>query len=212
MSELRRSIGWIVGTTLVVGGALRLFVFDVWTVPEDKWLAASIAPTLGAGDTVLLLRHGKPGTGDLVRCADPEKAGKLVVGRIVGMPGDKVELGAARLTVNGHSFVSSEACTESTFTVTEPETGSAVKLNCSRIEMSGGWHFMGSRPKATSDRPHAHEVGPGRYYLASDNRGMHDDSRDFGAIPQATCNRRIVFRLWGAGGWLDGSRRFTVVR
>ncbi|MSP25196.1 MAG: signal peptidase I [Myxococcales bacterium] len=213
MSEFVRFVTWSAGGLLVAGGLLRIFVFDVWTMPDDKWLSASTAPTLQGGDTLLLLKRGTAGPGELVRCAEPQKKpGKFVVGRIVGIPGDKLEIGGARITLNGRLFTTTEACEESTFSVFNPKTNSVVKLNCSRIEMAGGWHFIGINPKGSHGRPHNHTVGPGRFFIASDNRDMHDDSRDFGALPSETCDRRIVFRLWSANGWGDSKRRLTFIR
>ena len=38
----------------------------------------------------------------------------------------------------------------------------------------------------------------------SDNRAMHLDARDFGPLPDGSC-QHIVLRLWGAGGPTDAA-------
>ena len=90
-----------VGAVVLVLVIIRYSMFKTWTLPEDGWTAASVAPTLWGGDTVLLLTAGTPGMGDLVRCADPEIEGEWVVGRIVGMGGDEVDLKGRTLRING---------------------------------------------------------------------------------------------------------------
>ena len=216
MEKAGRILAWVVGVIVVIGIALRLLVFDVWTIPNDSVLAASIAPTLRPGDTVLLLRPGTPGSGDLVRCPDPEneanaKEKHWVIGRLVGLPGDTVYVAGVTLRVNRARYDATEACKEPTFTVNHPDSGHEVEMRCTRVGMGGGWHFRGVA-KGVRGSDVKKLVGTNKVFLLSDNRSFHDDSRDFGTIDQASCNRRIVFRLWGAGGWTDSKTRMTIIR
>ena len=212
MNRFVKFLTWTLGICVILGIILRLTLFDVWTIPDDPVLNASLLPTMGSGDTVLVLTRGTPTLGDLVRCADPEDASRFVVGRIAGFGGDTVEIKHTSLTINGTRFDSREACVKSTFTVANPQTGHETKLNCSRVEMGGGWHFRGHDPKLNKAGNDKQVVGAGRVYLLSDNRAMHDDSRDFGTIPEENCKQRVVFRLWGPSGWSDSDRRMTVIR
>ena len=50
----------------------------------------------------------------------------------------------------------------------------------------------------------------GKLYLFSDDRYLHLDSRDFGSVPEATC-QHLIFRLWGAEGFTDGAHRFNML-
>jgi signal peptidase I len=213
MGKLGQFLAWTIVPLLLIGSALRIFLFEPWTVPRDKWIAASVGPSLSGGDLVLLLTRGTPGFGDLVRCADPEKSGSFVIGRIVGTQGDVVEIGGSQLRVNGKAYNSTDACDKATFPIVSPETEQTIDLKCGRVEMAGGWHFIGRSPrppKATA--PRKFKVETARVFLISDNRDIHDDSRDFGALPVDTCDRRIVFRLWSAKGWMDSGPRMTLIR
>jgi len=62
--------------------------------------------------------------------------------------------------------------------------------------------------------PTEHTVEPGSYYLVSDSRVHHDDSRDFGPIPVVNCKGKLLFRLWGKSGSSSSSSssRFTIIR
>jgi len=88
MGKFTKALLWTAGILAGVALILRLLLLKAWTVPDDPRLAASVAPTLGGGDVVLVLTRGSPGFGDLVRCKDPEDPPRFVVGRIAGLAGD----------------------------------------------------------------------------------------------------------------------------
>lgn len=214
MRGVVRVLGWLLAALVVLAAILRLTLFDSWTIPDNPFLAASLEPTLSGGDTVLVLTTGESSFGDLVRCADPENAGNRVVGRLAGMPGDAVEVKGQMLTVNGKPYVSTEACSEALFKVRHPDTGDEVEMRCDRVEMGSGWHYRGYRakPAAVAQRDYDKRVGPDNVLLLSDNRDIHEDSRDFGTVPLSSCDGRIVFRLWSKEGWGDSKKRLTVIR
>jgi len=202
----------VIGGVVLVVVVLRYAMFKVWTLPEEGWLAASVAPTLWGGDTVLLLTVGSPSRGDLVRCEDPDNPGDWIVGRIVGMPGDVVELQGPTLRIDGVRYDSKEACKEPYFTIVHPDSGAELTLQCSRVEFGPGWHFFGIPKKHKRSDDKKKNVGEGNVFLLSDNRSVHEDSRDFGTLPLESCSERIVFRLWSIDGWADSSRRMDYIR
>jgi signal peptidase I len=202
----------VVVLALLVGAA-RLFRFESWTIPEDRGaLTASIAPTLRGGDTVLMLMRGTPDRGALVRCKDPEEPSRWVIGRIVGLQGETVTMSGPNVVVDGQRFDVTEECKERTFTVAHPDSGAEIEVNCQRVDFAGSWHFRGAMAKPPAGEPSAHKVGPGMVFLLSDNRDVHDDSRDFGTIPLDSCQGNITYRLWGRDGWSDSAARMTYIR
>lgn len=213
MHKLRRGLGWTLGVLVVVAALLRAFVLDVWTMPaDDAYLGASTAPTLATGDTVVLLRRGTPGFGDLVRCPDTQDPKLWLVGRIAGVEGDTVEIEGGRLAVNGQDYRGEVACAEPKVLVMHPETLKEVALSCDVVTMGGGWHYRAAASTNGTEQKKTAKVGPGMVFLVSDNRAMHDDSRDFGLVPRDTCKERVVARLWGKGGWSDEKSRLSYIR
>ncbi|MBI4956941.1 MAG: signal peptidase I [Myxococcales bacterium] len=210
---MRKSLkiaAWVLGGLVLLAVVLRLALFQAWTVPDDDpVLAASIAPTLRGGDHVLLYTPGTPGFGDLVRCKDPDNPGKYVIGRVVGLENDLVELQARTLRVNGGRYDESDACKQPYFTVEHPDTGASVPMACQRVKMGGGWFMRGQVRGDVQGGDVSARVGPGRAYLLSDNRDLHEDSRDFGTVPLDSCDGRIVFRLWSKDGWGDSEARLS---
>lgn len=210
-AKLVKALLWVTGIVLVVGVVLRLALFKSWIVPPaDPVLAASIAPTLDGGDRVLILFRGTPGFGDLVRCPDPEQPTRWVVGRIVGVGGDKVVVEDNVLTVNNTRYIGETACAEKTSKIVHPFSGESLDLRCDVVTMGGGWHYRGTGVGPKQSRVQV-EVPDGKVYLLSDNRGIHDDSRDFGMVEQSTCKDQIVFRLSSKAGWLDDKKRMTFI-
>jgi signal peptidase I len=211
MRKLVNGLLWLVGVLVVIALVLRALVLDVWTVPDDPGLGAAMAPTLAPGDLVIVLTRGRPTFGELVRCPDPETPGSFIVGRIAGVGGDVVETDHSELTVNGTRYNAESSCPEPDLRMNDPATGREVKLKCDVVTMGGGRHLRAVGRKPPLERPLRTEVRPDTVFLLSDNRSYHDDSRDFGLQPRDACKQRIVFRLWGKGGWSDEERRLSIV-
>jgi signal peptidase I len=213
MAKFTRFLLWTVGILAVVAVILRIALFESWVVPEDDpWLSASLEPTLRGGDAILLLVRGEPGFGDLVRCTDPDDPSGHVMGRIVGVEHDKVDVQGARLSINRTAYNATEACEQRELTVEHPDTGAEVELQCGRVDLGGTWHFRASGGKPTPSDNRKLTVGPGKVFLLSDNRLFHLDSRDYGTVELETCSGRVVYRFWGKDGWSDSSRRFDMIR
>jgi signal peptidase I len=212
MDKLIRGILWVgavVALLLVVG---RTVLLDGWVVPDENKMAAAVAPTLEAGDAVLYMKHNKPAFGDLVRCVDPDDPTRFVVGRVAGLHGDTVETHGSELTVNGTRYTGEMACGEAKVTIPHPTAGSTVDLWCDQVSMGGHPHFRGSNASVGISSPTKNIVGDGMLFLISDDRTYHDDSRDFGGVPVASCTGRIVFRVVGKKGWSDDKRRMSFVQ
>jgi signal peptidase I len=203
MGKLVRGLFWIAVVVAAVVGVGRLVFFNAWTVPDDPKMAASVAPSLAGGDTILFMHRQAPGFGDLVRCSDTEDGTHFVVGRIVGLSGDVVETNGRELSVNSTRYIGEMACAQQRFTIPHPT---------SQVSIAGHPHLRGSSDRPGYASPTKTTVGRGMVYLLSDDRTYHDDSRDFGTVPVESCTGRIVFRLWGKEGWGDDKRRMTFVQ
>jgi len=213
VSTFLRNLVWLAVISGAVYGVLRATCIRLWTFPaDDKLLVASVTPSLEAGDLLVLWRLGTPGFGDVVRCPDPEASGRYVVARLLGEAHDKLQFENSVVSVNGKRITADHACSPAKVSVAHPRTGTPVELSCELEQVSRG-EFPRLRGPNSEGAPVTRvEVAPGRVYLVSDNRYFHDDSRDFGALPAASCNERVLLRLWSARGWFDADRRFTAIR
>jgi signal peptidase I len=109
---LWREYGEAVVAAVILALVLRAFVVEAFRIPSG-----SMAPTLLAGDQVFvsklaygvripfthlrLLERGTPRRGDVIVFESPRERGVDVVKRVVGIPGDAIELREQVLYVNG---------------------------------------------------------------------------------------------------------------
>ena len=224
MRELTRGLVWLVVLVAIAIGVARATAIRWWRVPDDDpYLEASVAPTLRGGDLLVLWRLTKPEVGDLVLCPEPVEpsadgevtsSGRIVIGRIVAEGGDSVHVKAGRVHVNGRPLPTDSSCEESTFSVRDPETQKELTQHCSLEKIGATVHQMGGTGPETQlplDQS-AVEVNEGQVWLASDNRMLPFDSRDYGALDQDVCKETVVFRLVSAQGFFDVERRLTLIR
>jgi signal peptidase I len=203
-----RSVIWLAVILGAIGLLLHMFVFDLWVVPRgvDGQFAASVLPTLMPEDKVLVLRGRVPLYGELARCASPVTPGELVVGRVLGSPGDRLTVTDQIVTTNGKPLAARRGCAPRL--VAHPVTENLVTMACGFVETGASSFEILSAPDSQGES-HTAMVEAGKLYLVSDNRTMHQDSRDFGQVEASTCEH-VVFRLWGEQ-WSDATRRMNVL-
>jgi signal peptidase I len=211
---LRGSL-WAIFILGLLVGLARFTALRWWKVPDnDADLVASIAPSLGPGDWVILWRLTGPGFGDLVLCPDPEDPSEIVLGRIAAEGGDTLSVqDDGNLETNHVRARTESACKEPTFRVDNPRSGEQVELRCD-IETLGGVHHKRALVPAGGSRPTSIDtkVEPGNVFLLSDNRVYPFDSRDFGAVPVQSCSETVVFRLVSRLGFSHVATRLSWIQ
>ena len=201
-------VGWLSGITGAILLLLYLFVFDTWVVPsDDKPLAISVLPVLKPQDRLLVRRGAVPTRNELARCTSPEPGQQYVVGRVVAVGGERLEITNERALVNGKGEVGRFGCTR--LTMLHPVTQTEQTLACTTIETGASTSYEVLTSIEYPEGTRSALIEPGKLYLLSDNRHLHKDSRDFGQIDASTCER-ISFRIWGES-FTDGSRRFNLI-
>ena len=213
MRKFLRNTAWVVGIIAVIIVTLRLTIIRWWTIPvDDPVHGTSLAPSLAAGDFVILLKS-TPKYGDLVRCADPGAPGRYVVGRILATEGDKIELTRSDIIVNGRPTQPEMSCNPAKVTVEHPTSGAAVELHCS-IEVAQGHKHLRAAALGANAREvvRKSEVRERNVYLVSDNRAFPMDSREYGAIPKSSCKEQVFFRIKGKKGIGDVATRLMFIQ
>ena len=210
------------GTLLFLG---LMFVFrsacaDWMVVPTG-----SMNPTVIEGDRVLvdkraygwrvpftlqrLVDVGDPQRGDVVVLESPE-TGITLLKRIVGVPGDTIELRDEALVVNG---------TPARYAARPTSTGDALldavralEPRFFREDLFGVSHDVMLLPQVDARRRMAPlRIPEGHYFVMGDNRDNSADSRYFGVVTRdAIFGRatRVVVSLDPEHGWLPRSGRW----
>jgi signal peptidase I len=204
-----RLIAYVVIFFGVLVGLARATAIRWYKIPtDDPYLQASVAPTLSGGDWILLWRLTKPGFGDLALCAEPKAEHRSVIGRIVAVGRDKVEIRGAELIVNNRRM-GNENADNPTFTVTDPATKQELEQPQDKEDLVGRVHLRGGLPKGRTRDPVTLTAEPGSAVLVSDNRLFPYDSRDFGLVPLETCKEMVIYRLVSAKGFGDLETRLS---
>lgn len=114
-------------------------------------------------------RFREPQRGEIVVFKYPLRPSEYYIKRIIGLPGETVEV------EDGNVYV---------YTT---DTNRKVQLNEAYLA-EGAATVAGSQGKV--------ELGPDEYFVLGDNRSHSKDSRTFGAVKESFIVGRVVFRGW----------------
>jgi signal peptidase I len=181
---------WFVelGKTIVLSVFLALGIRTF--VAEARWIpSGSMEPTLHGtpnqleADKIIVdklkYRFAKPERGDIVVFSPTEELQKeqyqdAFIKRIIGLPGEKVEL------KNGKVYINSKALPEGTYL---PSTQRTVIDVCT----SGQQPPFLLQPQI---------IPPDSYLVLGDNRGSSYDGRCWGLVPKSNIIGRAIVRFW----------------
>jgi signal peptidase I len=193
---------------LLVVSSLRSALADWNDVPTG-----SMKPTIEEGDrvvvnklaydlkvpftTIELLKWGDPQRGDIVVLFSPADGTRLVK-RVVGVPGDRIEMRDNTLFVNGRAAEWREIGLQD-----DSEQGSSVLVEENLAGVNHEVMFTPQIPAVRSFGPVT--VPPGRYFVMGDNRDNSNDSRFIGLIDR----RRIVGKATAVAFSFDRAHHFA---
>ena len=193
---------------------LRSFLAEPFRIPSE-----SMMPNLLVGDFILvnkydyglrlpvlnkkILQVGEPRRGDVVvfrfpgRGEQDTQRGTDYIKRIVGLPGDVIEVSEDQVTINGKKLKYTPAG------VFEGKSGASLNNTGDDILTEG----LPGRPHTVLEIPGSPFppgtwiVPAGHYFAMGDNRDHSDDSRGWGYVPEGNLVGRAMVIWLNCEGW-----------
>ncbi len=167
---------------LVIALFIRTFIAQPFKIPTS-----SMVPTFKPGDRIFVNKfiYGaqipftgihfpklrEPERGDIIVFISPVERKKYLVKRLVGKPGDTVEIKNHRLRINGEPL-------------REPQIFRSIE-----------YYNMGEYPTSQGSV----KVPPGSYYVLGDNSRNSVDSRYWGFVPKKNVAGKVFLIHWPIG-------------
>jgi len=169
---------------IAVVAILVALAVQAWVVKPYRIPSESMMSTLRPGDRVLVNRFvyhlRAPHRGDVVVFHYPRDPKVVFIKRIVGVPGDVLEVRDGHLYVNGHRLT--EPYVHKTGGTTDPTIAESAITGST---LHDPWSL--SRP---------YKVPPGSYFVMGDNRTDSDDSRDWGTVARSAIVGEGLVTYW----------------
>lgn len=207
-------------TTYPAAFAIRSFLFQPFSIPSS-----SMVPTLQGGDYLFVSKFAygysrysvpfnllpiegrmfgaEPKRGDVVVFKFPPDPSVDYIQRIVGLPGDKIQMVNGVLHINDVAVGLKDA---GTFSYEEREQPARLE----RETLPGGvTHFvLDLTDSSIGDNTREFEVPEGHYFMLGDNRDNASDSRFMvGFVPYENLVGKAVRLFWNSKGTEYSSRQ-----
>jgi len=187
-----------VGLSVVLAIGIRQFVAEARYIPSGSML-----PTLQINDRLIIdklgYKFGDPQRGDIVVFNPTEALSTdykdAFIKRIVGLPGEKLEVKNGRVYVNGRPL--EEKYVASKLEPAAPINGSSQHQQTEINGCPPNMRFLEKPQTVPTDS----------YLVMGDNRQHSYDSRCWGFVPRENIIGRAIFRFWPMNhlGGLDES-------
>lgn len=158
---------WSFIVAFIIVGAVYIFLGRPFTVS-----GASMYPTLHNGDRMILSKIGDINRFDVVVLKAPDENVEYIK-RVIGMPGDTLEMKQGVLYINGKKI-------EQPFINTEALQKQTVFIDDFTLQSLTG----------------ETKIPEGKYFVMGDNRGVSRDSRMIGLIDRKAIEGKAVFTIW----------------
>lgn len=174
---------------------LRMHVVEAFYLPTS-----SMAPSLVAGDRVLTNKLGMADRtlrrGEVVVFRNPQDRRQNFIKRVIGLPGETVEISDGEIRVNGRAIVRDRI---------SPPSNAVMPADATELlylEQNDGARYPILMDSGDAMPPMAPvHIPPWSYFLLGDRRAKSVDSRAFGPVAHGELVGIVAYNYWPAGGW-----------
>lgn len=186
-------------TALLVAFVIRSFVIEAFKIPSG-----SMIPTLMIGDHIFvnkfiyglrvpftkkkIVTFGSPQRGESVVFMYPSDDSKDFIKRIIGLPGDRVQLRGDEILINS-------VAVERQPIQIEPGADGLLQDFMYYFEKLGDVNHLVQFDHRLPDENREWEVPEGQLFVMGDNRDNSSDSREWGFVPLENVKGKAMF-IW----------------
>lgn len=161
---------------IIVVLLIRAFLVQAYNIPSG-----SMKPTLLVGDFILVnklvYRFSEPQRGDIVVFKWPLNPNIDFIKRIIGMPGDTIEVRGEKVFLNGQEVPLR--------LIESMEEDGITKLIYEEVLPNGLKHKIALYDSPLIERRNVYiKIPEGYYFVMGDNRDNSEDSRYWGLLPK----------------------------
>ena len=199
---------------VVVVFSFRSVFFEPFKIPTG-----SMIPTLNIGDFILVNKYAygfkvpfsdmfgdpvyitdfkEPKRGDVVVFKYPKDESYNYIKRLIGLPGDKIEVYKKQVFVNGKQIISLELSEKQSKELSEEmvERYRAMTFKFMKAKIDNKEHLMQTTYYGTQyDNIEELTVPEGQYFMMGDNRDFSADSRVWGFVPRQNIRGKAIL-IW----------------
>lgn len=205
---------------------IRSCAFEPYNIPSS-----SMVPTLLVGDYLFISKYdygysrhsfplslpiiprgrifnNPPQRGDVVVFKVPTNQSTDYIKRIIGLPGDTIQMKSGRLYINNEAVPREKLAEEDWLT----EEGWKHYIRYEETLPNGVKHDIYElHDHAVLDNTGSYYLGDGEYFVMGDNRDNSQDSRVFGVVPEELLEgkARLIFYSTNGNGWFFQFWRWT---
>ena len=179
-------------------------------------LAGSMEPTLGVGEHFIVnmraFNNRLPERGDVAIFSLPRSPDTTYVKRVIGLPGDEIQLKGGALHINGEAVPTSDAGNYTYSTAAPGTSAETARMKREVLPNRRTILVLDSTPNGYFDNTAVFKVPPGHYFVLGDNRDNSTDSRaqspqyGVGYIPRANMLGVVSWIYWSSDRSRIGSR------
>lgn len=166
---------------------LLILLARLWVFSPVKVEGHSMDPTLHDGQRLITSKLSNLERQDIITTKEPDNPNVYVVKRIIGLPGDKIEMKDDILTINGKESAE-PYLTDYKKQFAEDQLSEEYSYNAA---------FQEQAASATTFTDDFNVTVPeDQYFVLGDNRLISKDSRIFGFVDQSLIQGKVVLRFW----------------
>ena len=188
----------MISVALVIAMVIRSFLLQPYFIPSSSMLN-----TLQEGDRLFVTKFsygihlpfiskeifttGEPAHGDIIVFPFPNNPSLDYIKRVVGLPGDVIEVRHKQLYRNGQAV----------------HEDYVIHQDPNIIPSQGNIFIMGDSRRGVRDNMAPVTVPAGKVFVMGDNRDGSEDSRFWGFVDKDTIHGRALIIFWSSTDWVN---------